>query len=142
MNPPFIPVSFAPGPPTKIAWEDGPGAYVNPPNSATPVIYNGQNQTSRINVAKPMPPWELGPGPADPLLSAAKSDYTGSGYGKVGAGTIGVGEIATATPAGPPAQPRMFVQGGQLYILDNVTGTAYAVGPAIQVPQPPLYSPT
>jgi hypothetical protein len=132
-NPPFLPVSFPSGPPTAPQWESGPGPFVP---------YNGSSQTSRINVAKPMPPWELGPGPADPGLSAAKSNYTGSGYGPVGAGTIGVGEIATVTPAGPPAQVRMYLQGGQLYILDNVSGTAYVVQAAAQIPQPAIYSPT
>lgn len=132
-NPPFLPPTFAPGPPTTPAWEGGPAPFVP---------YNGQNQTSKINVAKPMPPWELGPGPADPLISAHRQNYTGSGYGAIGQGTIGVGNPITETPGPPPAQARMYVQGNQLIILDNQTGNAYAVPLATAIPQVPLYSPT
>lgn len=88
------------------------------------------------------PPWEAGPGPADPALSATFGSYTGSGYGPIGQGTIGTGEIATASPGPPPAQARMYVQANQLIILDNITGNAYAVPLATALPQPPVYSPT
>lgn len=87
-------------------------------------------------------PMELGPGPADPALSAAKSSYTGSGYGPVGQGTVGAGNPIVNTPAGPPAQTRMYIQGNNLVILDNQSGTAYAVPLATQTPQPAIYSPT
>lgn len=78
INPPFLPVSFPPGPPTVPQWEDGPGAFINPPNTGTPVRYNGQMQTSKINARIPIPGtgirpgWEDGPGAADPMLSAIK----------------------------------------------------------------------
>lgn len=89
------------------------------------------------------PPWESGPGPADPAISNIQTGfYTGSGYGPVGQGTIGTGEIATANPGPPPAQGRMYIQGNNLIILDNVTGNAYAVPLAVALTQPPVYSPT
>jgi hypothetical protein len=131
-NPPFQPVSFPPGPPTAVKWEDAKKVY--PP-------YNGQSQTSRINTAAPMPPWELGPGPADPQLSSAKADYAGSGYGTVGKGTLGAGNLTTVAPQGVPAQARMFLQGNNLVILDN-NGTAYVVPATATIPQPAVYSPT
>jgi hypothetical protein len=53
-NNPFMPVTFPKGPPTTIAWEDGPGPYVNPANSGIPVRYNGQDQVARINAANPI----------------------------------------------------------------------------------------
>jgi hypothetical protein len=137
-NPQFLPVKFPPGPPTTLAWEDGPSIFAN----AGSVIYNGQNQTSKINTAKPMPPWELGPGPADPNISGHRKDYTGSGYGPIGQGTIGVGNRVAVTPGPPPAQARMYIQGNNLIILDNTTGQAFAVPLAAAIPQPANYSPT
>ena len=85
---------------------------------------------------------ESGPGPADPALSNIQTTlYTGTGYGAVGQGTIGAGEIATATPGPPAAQVRMYVQGSNLIILDNISGQAFSV-PASAAIQPPNYSPT
>lgn len=65
-NNPFMPVKFPAGPPTtqKNVWEDGPGFYVNPSNTGTPVRYNGQDQVQRINIAKPDPPFCTLPGAA------------------------------------------------------------------------------
>jgi hypothetical protein len=89
--------------------------------------------------------WESGCGPADPSLSKISTTaYAGNGYGTVASGevgTINAGANTPVAPGPPPAQARMYVQGGVLYILDNVTGTAYAVGPTAQI-QPPIYSPT
>jgi len=92
-------------------------------------------------------PMELGCGPADPALSASKASYTGTGYNPTRGGTGEVGTISAGgntpvTAGGVPAQLRAFIQGGQLYFIDAVSGTAYSVGPAVQVPQPPIYSPT
>jgi hypothetical protein len=102
---------------------------------------------------------EQGPGPADPVLSQIKtggSAWTGSGYTKAGGtgynpirggtgkvGTINAGVSTPVTPGPPPAQLR-FYRGtdGNLYALDNQTGQAYVVGPALNAPQPPVYSPT
>lgn len=53
-NNPFIPVKFPPGPPTTMVWEDGPGPYLNPANTGTPVRYNGQDQVKTINFANPI----------------------------------------------------------------------------------------
>jgi hypothetical protein len=68
-SPPFMPPKFAPGPPTaqQGVWEDGPGQFLNPPNTGTPVIYAGTTQTSVIVNAKPKPPRQTHP-------SAAGSD--------------------------------------------------------------------
>jgi len=111
---------------------------------------NGLNQYNFMaNVPTNMgPPMELGCGPADPALSATiAGNYAGTGYNPVRGGT---GEVGTINPGantpvasqGQPAQLRGYVLGGQLYLVDSVTGTAYTVGPALQVPQPPIYSPT
>jgi hypothetical protein len=150
-NPPFMPPKFVQLPPSQLGGggsspysgpiEDGPGVFANPANTQIAVRYNGQTQTSTINTAKPMPPWELGPAPADPALSSASGSYTGSGYGPVGKGTIGVGNLAAVTPQGAPAQVRMFLQGNNLIILDN-SGTAYVVPATATIPQPGVYSPT
>jgi hypothetical protein len=83
---------------------------------------------------------ELGCGPADPAISKAQASYTGSGYGTRG----GTGEVGTINPGanlpvasqGQAAQLRAYVLGGQLYFVDNITGTAYAIGTVVQVPQP------
>ena len=105
------------------------------------------------------PPMEQGPGPADRVLSQIKSGGTawtnpgyvaggGNGYsptrggtGKVG--TINAGVSTPVTPGPAPAQLR-FYQGsdGNLYALENQTGKAFVVGPALSVPQPSVYSPT
>lgn len=37
-------------------WEDGPGRFVNPANTGSPVMYAGQNQTAHINAAQLPPP--------------------------------------------------------------------------------------
>jgi hypothetical protein len=133
-NPPFQPVSFPPGPPTAVKWEDPKRVY--PP-------YNGQSQTSRINTALPMPAWELGPGPADPLLSAAKATYAGSGYGPIGQGTIGVGTLPTTADAPDPVQVRFFKgPDGNLYILDNDNRCYMVTGGGALAPVPPIYAPT
>ena len=57
LNPPFMPITFPPGPPTATVgvYEDGPGLFVNPSNSTSPVRYNGQTQTSTINIRIPRP---------------------------------------------------------------------------------------
>lgn len=88
------------------------------------------------------PPWELGPGPADPALSASFGSYTGTGYAPVGQGTINTGNPATVTPGPEAAQVRFYVgSDGNLYGLDNVTGTTFKVAPG-GAAQPPNYSPT
>lgn len=89
------------------------------------------------------PPWESGPGPADPAISNIQTGfYTGSGYGPVGQGTVGVGNPITGQPGPPPAQTRSYIQGNNLVILDNQTGNAYAVPLAAAIPQPPVYAPS
>jgi hypothetical protein len=142
-NPPFMPPKFASGPPTaeKNVWEDGPGAFVNPPNSATPVRYNGQDQVTKINTAQPMPNWEDGPGFADPGYSNVKvqgpqnPNYAGNP-------TLGVGTKVPVTPQGSPGQLRFYLgPDGNLYVLDN-SGKAFVINPSATVPQPPLYAPT
>jgi hypothetical protein len=65
-NNPFLPPSFSGTiPATKPGglwnvftgpWEDGPGIYANPPNSTSPIRYNGQDQTKSINSAQLPPP--------------------------------------------------------------------------------------
>ena len=61
-NNPFIPVVFKDTVPKGLwsaysgPWEDGPGPYVNPPNSSTVVRYNGQDQVKTINAAYLPPP--------------------------------------------------------------------------------------
>src|ERR1700746_3901567 len=90
--------------------------------------------------------WESGCGPADPSLSNIRTTaYTGTGYGAVGTGevgTINAGANTPVTPGPAPVNGRMYIQGNQLIILDNQTGTAYAVPLATQIPQPAIYSPT
>ena len=133
MNNPFLPPSFTPGPPTAPVWESGPLPYV---------AYNGQNQTSKINTAKPKPPTELGPGPADPNISAHRREYTGSGYGPIGQGTIGVGNIVTVGAQFPPAQVRFYLSGGNLYAVDSRSGLAFFLSPSGVAPVPSNYTPT
>lgn len=88
------------------------------------------------------PNMESGPGPADPGLSSAKASYTGSGYGPVGQGTIGVGNPVSVPPSPPPAQVRFFMgQDGNLYVLDN-NDKAYVIQASALVPVPAVYSPT
>jgi hypothetical protein len=103
----------------------------------------GAPQTSKINTAGTPPPWELGPGPADPNISAVKVQApVGNGYGPVGQGTIGVGNIVTVPPQGSPAQLRFYLNpDGNLYALD-ARGKAYVISPSAVVPQPAIYSPT
>jgi|SRR5215475_12929568 hypothetical protein len=90
--------------------------------------------------------WESGCGPADPALSKIQTaPYLGTGYAVVPAGEVGninPGANTPVTPGPPPAQTRMFIQGNNLVILDNITGTAYAVPLAAQIPQPAIYNPT
>lgn len=89
------------------------------------------------------PPWEQGPGPADPALSASFGSYTGSGYGPVGQGTINVGNPQTATPGPQPAQVRFFVgTDGNLYALDNITGLTWKSTTPGGPVQPGNYTPT
>jgi hypothetical protein len=88
------------------------------------------------------PPWESGPGPADPAISSGFGSYTSSGYGKVGQGTINVGNPISVPAQPPPAQVRFYVQSGILYALDNLTGQAFPVNSGATVPRPPVYSPT
>ena len=63
-NPPFQQVGFAPGPPTVPVWEDGPGFFVSPSNTGTPVRYSGQGQSRTIYTANPRPPAMTLPGAA------------------------------------------------------------------------------
>jgi hypothetical protein len=65
-SPPFLPVKFPPGPPTKEKgiYEDGPGQFLNPPNTGTPVNYAGSAQSSVIVNAKPKPPRQTHPAAA------------------------------------------------------------------------------
>jgi Chitobiase/beta-hexosaminidase C-terminal domain/Glycosyl hydrolases family 43 len=67
INPPFMPVSFPPGPPTVPAWEDGPGAYVD--KTGAPIRYNGQGQSSTIFIANPPPKKHFFPHAAPPSMS-------------------------------------------------------------------------
>jgi hypothetical protein len=90
--------------------------------------------------------WESGCGAADPSLSnIATTAYAGTGYSPMASGEVGAinpGLNTPVTPGPAPAQTRVYVQGNQLIILDNQTGTAYAVPLASQIPQPAIYSPT
>lgn len=88
------------------------------------------------------PPWEAGPGPADPNLSGTFGSYTGSGYGPVGQGTLGVGNPIVTGSQFPPAQARLYIQGNNLYILDNVTGNSYFVSLSGVSPVPGNYAKT
>jgi Chitobiase/beta-hexosaminidase C-terminal domain/Glycosyl hydrolases family 43 len=105
INPPFLPVSFPPGPPTIPKWEDGPEKFVP---------YNGSMQMSRINAKIPIPGtgirpgWEDGPGAADPMLSNINnlgglqprqtfSEHTES--------------VAVAVAAEPVPEPKPIVRG-------------------------------
>jgi hypothetical protein len=99
------------------------------------------------------PPWESGPGPADPALSAIKTGgnaglpYTGNGYSPTrytDKGTIGVGNpVVVAPQVSNPAQLRFYLgTDGNLYALDNKTGKAFIISPAATAPQPSVYSPT
>lgn len=91
------------------------------------------------------PPWELGPGAADPGISGNFGSYSGGGYVPVGTGkqgTINAGASTPVTPGPQPAQMRPFVgQDGNLYILDNITQQTFKVGPGGTV-QPANYTPT
>lgn len=68
-QPPFMPPKFPGGPPTVPVWEDGPGLFANPPNSAIPVRYTGQSQTGFIINANPKPPRNFSPSAAPPSMS-------------------------------------------------------------------------
>lgn len=61
-NNPFMPVKFVTGPPTKVAWEDGPGAFVTA--TGAPIYYNGQVQSPVIANANPKPPRQTHPAAA------------------------------------------------------------------------------
>lgn len=151
-QPPFMPPSFIQQTPANLGGggatpysgptEDGPGNFTNPANSTTMVRYTGQSQTAFLNVARPWYtlPWEDGPGFADPGNSnIAIQGPQNPNYSQTP--TLGVG-VKTAVPtAGSPAQVRMFLQGGSLYIVDN-SGTAYVVNATGTAPAPPVYSPT
>ena len=60
-NPPFVPevmkTTVGPPPPKGTLHETSVGLYAK----LYDYNYNGQIQTSHINTAKPMPPWEEGP---------------------------------------------------------------------------------
>ena len=89
------------------------------------------------------PPWESGPGPADPALSGSFGSYTGSGYGQVGQGAINVGNPVTVPPQAFPAQVRFYVGAdGNLYALEHQTAQTFLDGPPGGSVQPPNYSPT
>jgi hypothetical protein len=97
------------------------------------------------------PPSELGPGPADPALSAIKSSinaspYTGTGYSptRYTAKGTGVGNPFAVTPqVSNPAQLRFYLgTDGNLYALDNKTNKAFVISPSATVPQPSVYAPT
>jgi hypothetical protein len=69
-SPPFMPPKFVDTVP-KGLWniyngprEDGPGPFLNPANTGTPVIYAGTVQTSVIVNAKPKPPRQTHPAAA------------------------------------------------------------------------------
>jgi hypothetical protein len=69
-SPPFMPPVFKDTVP-KGLWnvytgpqEDGPGAFLNPSNTGTPVNYAGNTQTSVIVNANPKPPRQTHPGAA------------------------------------------------------------------------------
>lgn len=87
--------------------------------------------------------WESGCGPADQNLSNINTAiYSGTGYGQVGKGTIGVGTPGSVQAPAPPAQVRFYMsQDGNLYILDN-NNKAYVVPASAVVPVPAIYSPT
>jgi hypothetical protein len=150
-NPPFIAPRFASGPPTAQTnvWEDGPGPFLNPPNTGQVVRYNGQDQVTRINTAAAMPAWELGCGACDPAISAVNTQApSGTGYvpkasGEVG--TINAGANIPVTTAGTPAQIRFFIGAdGNLYAVGNQTTQTYLItGPVASPPQLiGIYSPT
>jgi hypothetical protein len=148
-NNPFLPIKFPSGPPTtqKNVWEDGPGIYSNPPNSNSPVIYGGQNQTSRINVRATKPPTEAGPGPADPVISSAAQAssgfYAGSGYGVIQPGTLGAGVRGTVSQPSVPVQVRAFKgSDNNLYLLDNDNNTYMVTAGGTLKPVPGVYAPT
>jgi len=95
---------------------------------------------------------ELGPGPADPVLSTIKTGgkawvNPGTGYNPVRGGTGEVGTInpglnTPVTPGPAPAQLRFYLGAdGNLYALDN-SGKAFVMSPAASIPQPSIYSPT
>lgn len=134
-NPPFLPPKFASGPPTAQVgvWEDGPGVFLNPPNTGQPVRYNGQDQVTRINVAQPMPAWELGCGACDPNISKVNvqapsgSGYAAKGVGEVG--TINAGANIPVTSPGFTAQiARLYVGAdGKLHAFENQTSQDFVL---------------
>jgi hypothetical protein len=82
-NPPFIPPTFLDTKP-KGGWthisqggnapmDDGPGPFLNPPNTGAPVRYNGQTQTAVIATANPKPPTQTLPAKANPIHSQIPS---------------------------------------------------------------------
>jgi len=91
------------------------------------------------------PPWEDGPGAADPGISAAKGSYTGNGQvaalsGKVG--NINRGSPGTMPDTPDPVQLRAFKgSDGNIYFLDN-DNRAYMVAGGALAPAPPNYAPT
>ena len=72
-SPPFMPVTFKDTVPKGLwnvytgPWEDGPGRFVHPANTGSPVMYAGQTQTAHINIANPLPPFCTLPGAAKGL---------------------------------------------------------------------------
>jgi len=94
------------------------------------------------------PPWEDGPGAADPGISAAKGSYTGNGQvaaltGKVG--TINAGSGMTVPLAGTPAQIRFYIGAdGNLYAVGNQTTQTYLITGPVANPPPlvSIYNPT
>ena len=94
------------------------------------------------------PPWETGPGAADPAISKSFGSYTGPGYYSTGfvpfgQSTINVGNPVTVPPAAFPAQVRFFVGAdGNLYALEHQTGQSFMDGPPGGSIQPANYTPT
>jgi hypothetical protein len=97
------------------------------------------------------PPFEKGPGPADPVISAIKSSinaspYTGDGYSPTRYTDKGTGvgnPIVVAPQVSNPAQLRFYLGAdGNLYALDNKTNKAFVISPSATVPVPSVYSPT
>jgi hypothetical protein len=140
-QPPFMAPSFVQQTPANLGgggatpysgpMEDGPGLFTNPSNSSTVVRYTGQSQTATINVAysNNYPPTKP---PRQQLPTWASTPNRG---------TLGVGTIVPLPLGAQPAQVRMFLQGGNLYIVDD-RGTAFVVNTSVSAPAFGINAPT